>query len=73
MTGGVGTWWRSLGEGGTPLVVVSAPCRRDAWFPEVLAGMDVPASRLAVLPGRTRYDICSAPEPATVAEASLTG
>ena len=146
------------------LVVVSAPCRRDAWFPEVLAGMDGissagsefmrqtpvfdayaavapdvdafpvlmdktgdllrtpydwseqvreltapvqllygdadsippahaaeffallggglrdagwdgsgrPASRLAVLPGRTHYDICSAPELATVVEAFLT-
>lgn len=35
-------------------------------------GSGRPASRLAVLPGRTHHDICSAPELATVVDAFLT-
>ena len=46
----------------------AAESSRDAGWD----GSGRPASRLAVLPGRTHHDICSAPELSTVVAASLT-
>ena len=48
------------------LVIVAAPCRRDAWFPEVLAGFDGMTSALFDMfrqgPGYAEY-VKAAPDP----------
>jgi len=50
----------SLGGLVRRLVIVSAPCQRDGWFPESLAGMDQMGSQLAEpLKGSPLYEIYS--------------